>query len=210
VWHRLMFACAALVAAPPTMATTYCCTDDNGHRLCGDVLPLQCLKRPYQELGSQGTVMKQHEAPLTAEQKAQRDAEQARRRAEERKASEEDRRNRALLASYASVKDIDAKRDRAIADAEIGLRGVQDRYTAALARREELRKDSEFYVKQPMPAALKAKIAENETDIATHQTAIAARKAEITDIANRFEEEKQRYLKLSAKRQGAIVDEPTR
>jgi hypothetical protein len=155
-------------------------------------------------------VLKQHSAPLTAEQKAQRDAELAQKKAEERKAADEDRRNRALLASYASIKDIDAKRDRNLHEAESVLHNVQERYDAALERRAELRKDADFYVKQPMPDVLKAKIRENEADISGHQAAIEERKKDIAEITGRFEEERQRYLKLSTQRQGATAAEPPR
>lgn len=208
MWPRFVLTLAAIFMAMPASAKTYCCTDDNGRLLCADVLPLQCLRRPYQELNSQGVVSKQHEAPLTAEQKAKRDAELARKKAEERKAADEDRRDRALLASYNGVKDIDAKRDRTLADAESNLRTVQERYDRAVVRKEELRKESAFFVKQPMPEPLKAKIRENEADLANHQAGIETRKKEITDIAARFEEERQRYLKLSAKRRSTGVDDP--
>jgi hypothetical protein len=204
----LVVTLAALWTTMPASATTYCCSDDSGRRLCGDILPPQCLRRPYQELNSQGVLSKQHEAPLTGEQKAQRDAEAARKKTEERKAAEEDRRNRALLASYASAKDIDAKRDRIIADVKISLRTAQKQYDGAVARREELRREAEFFVKQPVPEVLKARIRQNEADLASHQATIESRNQEIDEISARFEEEKQRYLNLSAKRQGAATDEP--
>ena len=49
--------------------TVFCCTD-NGHQVCGDVLPLQCYGKGYREVSPQGTVRRLVEPPLTPEQLA--------------------------------------------------------------------------------------------------------------------------------------------
>jgi len=190
----LLLAISAFVL--PASATTFCCVGSDGRRICGDVMPAQCLTRAFQEYGSQGTLVKQHEAPLTPEQRAVREAETARKRAEERRIADEERRDRALLASYASVKDIELKRDRTIAEAESQLRTVQDRYDKAVARRGELAKETEFYTKKPVPESLKTQIRDNEADVAGFQATIEARKKDVADIAARFDEEQRHYLHL--------------
>ena len=188
----------------PASATTFCCVGADGRRICGDVMPAQCLNRAYQEYGSQGTVIKQHEAPLTPEQRVVREAEMARKRAEERRLADEERHDRALLTSYASVKDIELKRDRTIAEAESQLRAVQDRYDRAVARRGELAKETEFYTKKPVPESLKTQIRENEADITGFQSAIESRKKDIVDVAARFDEEQRHYLSLQEKYKAAV------
>jgi hypothetical protein len=200
----VLLAMGASVALPAG-ARTYCCTDDNGRRVCGDILPAQCQKRAYQEFNAQGVLTKRHEGPMTAEQRAQRDAEAARRKAEEQRAADDERRNRAMMASYTSTADIDAKRDRMLDDASAGLKLSQERYDAAVARQKNLQQEAEFYRKKPMPDALKANIRDNEAELAAHQTAVTERKKDIEAIRARFEEERKRYLSLGGRQGTAAI-----
>lgn len=198
-WPRLLAAAIAASAALPAGAVTYCCTDDGGRRICGDVVPLQCRLRAYEEFNAQGMLTKRHEGPMTAEQRTQREAETARRKAEEQRVAEEQRRDRALRSSYTSTADIDAKRDRMLEDAGAGLKLAQERLDAALARQKKLQDEAEFYQKKPMPDSLKAGIRENEADLAAQKAAIAERKGDLEAIRARFEEEKKRYLSLGGR-----------
>jgi hypothetical protein len=188
------------MAALPAAATSYCCSDENGRRICGDVLPAQCLKRAYQEINHQGKVVKAYEGPLTAEQRALREAEQARLKATQRLADEERRRDQALRASYGSIKDIDAKRDRMLAEAQASLLAAQQRYDEAVARRKHLEEEMEFYAKKAPPASLVAQIRDNRAELDSFESGLAARKQEMDAIRARFEEEKQRYIKLTGRK----------
>ena len=69
----------------PAMAAGnfYCCVDANGKQVCGDLLPQACYGRAYRELGPNGQTLRNVEAPLTAEQRATRSAEEAQRKVEE-------------------------------------------------------------------------------------------------------------------------------
>jgi hypothetical protein len=191
---------ALAAAATPVGARSYCCTDEGGRRVCGDVLPQQCMRRAYQEINAQGTVAKEFEAPMSAEQRALREAELARKREADRAADEERRRNQALRASYASVKDIDAKRDRMLAEAEASLKEAQERYDDALARKKHLEGELEFYQKKPAPASLLAQFRENRDELEAHEAGLEARKREIEAIRLRFEDEKKRYLALTGRK----------
>ena len=196
---RLLAPLLLLAVAHVASATTYCCQSD-GRRVCGDILPQECLNRAYQEIGRYGNVVKQHEAPLTPEQRAVREVELARKQAEERRIAEEERGRRALLASYSSVKDIDAKRERMVADAENQLKATQVRYDNAVARRDELARELEFYAKKQPPEDLAASVRDNEAEIMALQAAVELRRKDIADVAARYDEEKKRYLDALAKR----------
>lgn len=196
-WPSILLAVILAGSVLAAFARTYCCNDDTGRRVCGDQVPSQCLKRGYQEYNAQGVIYKQHEAPLTAEQRVQRDAELARKREQERLAADEARRNRALLASYSSVRDIDAKRDRALAEARAGLTQTQGRIDAALARKRKLDAEAEFFQKKLTPEALKTHIRDNQAELAAHRAALEDKQKDIVALEARFEEERQRYLRLS-------------
>ncbi len=196
---RALRLCAALaigvIISLPSAARTFCCTDQKGKRLCGDILPAECETRAYKEFGKEG--IRNVEAPLTAEQKAEREAAAARKQEQERQAAEQRRKDRALLNTYGGEKDIDLLRDRAVADLETAGKMNQDKYDAAIKRKARLEKELEFYTKKPVPANLKAEIKENETEIEAQKKAVDDRKKEIEATRARFEEDRKRYRELT-------------
>jgi hypothetical protein len=187
---------AAQAAGPAGGPVRVYCCDVDGHRLCGDNLPAQCYSRAHQEISSSGAA-KSFGPPPTPEQKAQLAAEQRKQKQEAEKAAEQRRRDAALVASYGSEKDIDDKRDRAVAEAQKNLQQAQDRYAAAAKRKQQLDNEAEFYLKRPMPAQLKAQVKENQTELAAQQKAVDDRKQDIEDIRARYAAEKQRYIMLT-------------
>ena len=111
----LLSLCLLGMLAPSSHAAlNYCCTDERGQQACGDSLPRECYGRAYREVSERGTTLRHVPAPLTTEQQSQRDAEQASKKKEERAAIEERRKNQALLNTYASEKDVDVARARAL------------------------------------------------------------------------------------------------
>lgn len=181
---------------PAHAGKTYCCTDERGRQACGDSLPRECFGRAYRELSERGTLLRQIEAPLTADQQAQREAALASKKKEERAAMEEKRKNQALLNTYTSEKDVDVARDRALADLESRAKEAQAKYNEGVKRKQKLEGEMEFYKKKAVPPELKEQIKANETEIKTQQTAIETKKQEMDQVRTRFEEEKKRYLEL--------------
>ncbi|MCK7501955.1 MAG: hypothetical protein MZW92_77355 [Comamonadaceae bacterium] len=88
------------------------------------------------------------EAPLTPEQRAQREAESRRKKEQERLAKEERMRNQALLDAYSSEKDIEAVRDRTLREIEKSLQLANESYAEAAKRQKELSDEMQFYQQQ--------------------------------------------------------------
>lgn len=197
VWRRPLITIAVMIAAASVQARTYCCTDDHGRRVCGDILPEQCQKRSYSEFNAQGVVRKQYDAPLTPEQRAQREAETARKKAEAKQAAEDVRRNRVLVASYSTIADLDAKRDRVLIGANANLKAAQERLEAAEAQRQKLTERAAAIRDRPIHPILKAKIGDSEAEIIASRAELAAKKKEIADIQAQFDEDRRRYLALT-------------
>ncbi|MBM3390484.1 MAG: hypothetical protein FJY34_00690 [Betaproteobacteria bacterium] len=203
---RLGSALLLLTAALPSSQaaaqgrTTYCCTGDNGRQICSDVLPEQCYGKAYREVNSRGMTIKKIEAPLTPEQRAMREAEAKQARDEELRRKEEDRRNRALLATYSSEQDIDYVRDRAVADVEKSIKASQEKLAELNKRKEQFDNEAEFYKKKSPPPQLQAQMRDNDTDIKAQQTAIDARNKDIEALKKRYEDEKLRYRELTKAR----------
>ncbi|MCX7179773.1 MAG: hypothetical protein NTX56_13730 [Proteobacteria bacterium] len=175
---------------------TYCCADERGQQACGDSLPRECFGRAYRELSERGTLLRQVDAPLTAEQQAQREAALASKKKEERAAMEEKRKNQALINTYTTEKDVDVARERALLDVENRAKESQAKYNEAIKRKQKLEGELEFYKKKPVPPELKDQIKANETEIKAQQIGIEAKKQEMDQVRTRFEEEKKRYLEL--------------
>ena len=209
-WPKYLIPIAFVLAAIPAHARTYCCTDENHHRVCGDIVPAQCQSRAYNEFNSQGVLSRQYEAPLTHEQRVQRDIELARKAAEEHRAAEAARRDRALIASYSSVADLDAKRSRAMAGANAALKLAQERVEASIARKQKLEHDAERFRNKAMSENLKGSIRDNESELAARQATLVERQKELVDTQTRYDEDRQRYLQLTNTAPAALPAAPLR
>lgn len=191
---RLAVALIGLGLAVPAAAKITCC-EINGKRTCGDPPPAQCYERERIEFGKTGQA-KRIEAPPTPEQRAVREAEEERKKEEERLVAERARNDRILLGKYLSDKDIDVARDRALADVERNAALTQSSLEAALKQQKKLEQEKEFYLKKPMPPALQAQIKNNAEEVDALQQKVAGKDADIAAVRDRFAAEKQRYLEL--------------
>lgn len=180
----------------PAASRVTCC-DVGGKRTCGDPEPAQCVNKAKTEF-TKGGVAKEVEAPLTAEQRAAREADIVRKKEEEKKAAEQARRDRALLDSFSSEKDFDTARDRAIADIEKNAEQAKNRLDAALKKQEKLNKEKEFFQKKPIPQDLQSQIRDNESEIAAQQKALQEKDVRIGEIRARYEADKTRYRTLKS------------
>jgi hypothetical protein len=197
----LLFASSALLAqSAAAQARIFCCQDDKGTKVCGDFLPPVCQGRAYEERDGKGFIAKQVEAPLTPEQLAKREAENAKKAEEAKKAAEERRRNLALLATYSSEKDIISARDRALAEVEKNQKQSQARLDEANKKKKKIDADREFYKGKPLPEDVKAQVRDNEKEIAAQSAAVATKVKEAAEVRARFEEERKRYLELTGKK----------
>ena len=189
-------------AQTPPKGTVFCCTD-NGHQVCGDVLPLQCYGKGYREVSPQGTVRRLVEAPLTPEQLARREAEERARRAEIASRRAELRRNQSLLETYSSVADIETRRDRAIEAVATELKQAEARRALMLKKREGLNREAEFYQKRQMPPALAAALRESDSELNAQGLLVEAKRRDIEAIRSRYEQDRTRYIMLTDPRPAA-------
>lgn len=197
--RNLLLAFATLLAALPAHAgrTVYCCSDESGRQVCSDVLPRACWDRAYREVDERGVTVRRVEAPLTPEQRAKRDAEQRRKKEEERQAKEERMRNQALLDAYASEKDIEAQRDRAVRDIEKSLGLAKERYAESAKRQKELSQEMEFYRKKPAPQTLLDAVRENESELRANASVVESKQKEIEAVRAKYDEDRRRYIELT-------------
>jgi signal transduction histidine kinase len=192
-----LFAVILLPGLGPDIAAAakITCCDVNNQRVCGDPPPSQCLHKS-KTVFKKG-VAHEVEAPLTVEQKAAREAAAVRKLEEEKLADEQARRDRALMESYTSEKDIDLARDRALADIEKNASQATARLESALKRQKKLELDKEFYQKKPLPVQLQAQIRDNNSEIAMQEKALREKDESSAAIRTRFDADKARYRQIS-------------
>lgn len=186
-------------------AKSYRCVAKDGRKYYGSTRPPQCMDVVTEALSAQGLVIGRLEAPLTAEQRAAREAaaqknaaaEQARREAENA-AKMQARREQALLQTYTSERDIESVRQRAIADNQRATEQVEARIAALKKRQEALAKEA---------AASKASGKQRDGfeqdvkavayDLQLQGQLLESRKREADAINARYDEEKRKYLELT-------------
>lgn len=177
----------------------YCCRDKSGQQVCADILPPQCYDRPYRELNSRGITLRTVEPPLSAAQRAEKDAELLRQKDSEKQALTQRRRERALLASYASERDIAAARERALATHREVIREAQARLATANRKQATLEQEKAALQGKPLPPPLESALRENEDELKTSRSLIESHEREMAGINRRFDEESQRFQSLTSK-----------
>jgi hypothetical protein len=195
----LLTSLSVLLAAPAAAQRMYKCKDAQGNTYYTEIPPAQCLGRETDVLDKSGVVVRKNEPAkaLTPEQEAAHEAAAKKKAEDDEKAMEERRKNMALLNTYASEKDIDDARARALDETQAAIVETQKRIDGALQRQKELAAEKEFYVKKPMPAKLRQDISNNEIEIKTQTELLDAKKKQIGIINTKYDDDKQRYILLT-------------
>lgn len=192
----------ALLQVPASEARVYCCKDARGQQVCGDVLPAACADRGYRELNSQGATVKQVEAPMTEAQRAKRDADAKKARDEEMVRQEQRRRDTTLLNTYTSEREIDAARDRRIADIEELLSRLREQQQTLSERHKKLEKDAAVFTAKGkrVPSGIKDRLDTNGEDLRQIGENIAQKERDLVDTRKRFEEDRARFREIAGNR----------
>jgi len=190
---------AGLALAPfAAEAQSYRCTGKDGKKYYGQSVPTQCIGMPVEQLNAQGMVTRRFDAQASAAEREKKAAEEEERKKREVVTKEEGRRNRALLATYTSDKDIDNARARALKENEIAVKDIQVRIDVLRKRQNTLKTELEFFQgKNKPPAKLTEDIRNAEFDIKTQEQLMATKKKEVELINSRYDDDKKRYNELT-------------
>jgi hypothetical protein len=185
---------AVLAQSSVSSSTSYRCTGKDGKKYYGSTIPPACIGQPVEQLNRQGLVIKRIDAAASAADREKKAAEEEERKKREAISKEEGRRNRALLATYTSEKDIDAARARALQDNQIAVKDIETRIAGLKKRLAEQKKELQF---DKPPAKVKQDIESTEFDIKTQEHLLAAKKKEVEQINARYDDDKKRYQELT-------------
>lgn len=197
-------AAAALLLAPiaaHAQLMSYRCVGNDGKKYYGSTIPMQCMGKPIEQLNSQGRVVRRIDPDGEAKEKAEKAAAAAKAKEEEAATREASRRNRALLATYMSERDIDDARSRALSENKKAVRDVEGRIDALKKRRAGYDKELEFYQdksgKTKVPPKLQEEIRQADFDLKVQNEALENRKKEVSNINAKYDEDKKRFSALT-------------
>lgn len=202
---RRMAAIVAMLFAPAAGAT-YKCVDEQGRTLIGETPPEGCARVMMYEMSQSGTVLRRIEPTPTPEQAKAREEENRLRREAEKRAADLQRRDRALLATFASEKEFDVARERNLEPLAGRIRTAQQRIKEIDQRLAKLAESEEFYksghAKGKSGAATEVPqyiVAERERFVKEKQTlvsSIVASEKEMAAQRERFDRDKARWVEL--------------
>jgi len=181
----------------------YCCIDANAKQVCGDLLPQACYGRAYRELGPSGQTLRHVEAPLTAEQRAIRNAEQAQRKLEEDALREKQRKDQALLNTYGSEKDIEMMRLRAQTDVQKSINAAENKIAEIRTERKTFENEAEFYKKKKLPPEVEKGLRDADYEIRVQEYLIESKKKELELIRIKYDEDLRRFQEIARRNPSA-------
>jgi chromosome segregation ATPase len=200
--RMLAAAAAALMLAPlASDAQSYRCVSQDGKRYYGSTIPRQCIGRPVEELNAQGMVVKRIDPEGSEKERAAKEAQEAKQREELSAQRETARRNRALLATYTSVKDIDDALNRALAENHKGIEELQGSIDRIRKLQAGYEKELELYKgKGAAPARLTDDMRNAESDLKYQEQMLAAKQKELEHINAKYGADRKRYAELTGGR----------
>lgn len=176
---------------PGSGATMHKCVDDAGKVYYSDRLAPECLRTS--ELNRQGVTIERKTPADTAGQ-----AESAKKVAATPQSTAQERRDKALIATYTSEQEIDLAKERNL---QMPLQAVK----LAQTRIDRLDKELESLKKQaggltsrqkPVPAHLTDELNKKQSARAALQSELAQKTALADDIRQKYEADKQRFREL--------------
>jgi hypothetical protein len=162
--------------------------DDKGVTHYGDKMPAKDVHRDNAVLNNQGVVIRRNQINRQHE-------------AADEALLEQQRRDRALRASYTTEDEIDLARDRHLQMDEAAIQSLEQRRIGAVKRLENSQKSAESFRnrQKPVPEDLSTEIAEIESEISRIDQQIDARKNNMEITRTRFNDDKQRFIEIKAK-----------
>jgi len=197
-------AVALLVAAPlyaqAQGALTYRCQTAEGKKYYGSAVPMQCAGRLVEVLNSGGMVVKRIDPQAEEKERLAKQMKDGKRpEFQSTQERDEERRNRALLATYTSVKDIDDARARALRDNATQAGRFEQRIRELEQRRARYEKELANYKKDgKVNHTVEDNIKNTDLEIAAQQELLRAKQGEIPSINAKYDEDKKRYATATA------------
>lgn len=187
------------VAAPVGAAREmYRWVDSKGKVHYGDTIPPEYAKQGSAEMTKSGRIVKETPPAMTPEQIKARAEAEARDKEAKEKAEEQKRRDKALLASYTTVDELDLAEKRNLEAVDLQIKSNELRIKSVQGRLDGLKKQAANFAarKRPVPPDLDADIRQTQTEIDHLNGNITDANREKENLRNRFAADRKRYMEL--------------
>lgn len=200
---------AAALLYVPLAGAVYKCVDEKGITRIGETPPDECAKVVMYEVKPNGQVIRKIDPTPTAEQVQQMKEEAEHKRAADKVAAEQKRKDSALLNSYANESEFEVARDRNIEPIRGRIKASEDRLKAIDAREKKIAEEMEFYKSgkkksakggksDAPPPMLVAEQEKLEKERETIKATMASQEKEIEALKVRFESDRKRWVALKS------------
>ena len=169
----------------------YTCTDAKGRKITSDRPIPECNDRTQNEISPSGTVRRVIGPALTAQERAALEDKEKAATESRIAASEDKRRERALLLRYPNRQAHDAERTLALTQVEEGSKVAGKKMLELAEQRKRLNLELEFYKKDASktPPPLKRRVEENDSNVELQKRFMADQDGERRRVNQRFDEE---------------------
>ncbi len=197
----LLGAGIAPAANPPAgKSPILCWTDASGRQVgCGYTVPPEYANNPTRELNQRGVTVRKSDGVLSGEALRAKQEEEARRKADAQERVTQRKRDLALLNSYTSEREIDARRDRDIGLLDATIVGLETHLKQLRSSDAELRRRLEPFEKsgKPPPRQLADDAARIAGEVSDTERQITQRRGDQEALRVKYNELRLRYLELT-------------
>ena len=182
-------ALALPVQAQQAGVRMYKCVDAAGKAYYSDKVNPDCGQGV--ELNRQGVVMKKKEIAKPGQSPNEVVA-------AVKSTREQERRDRALMATYTSEEEIDAARERSLSLPVQGTKAIESKLDKVNRQLTELKNQADVLAtqKKKLPAHLLEEVNVSQKEVSALEADLAQRKAQSDSIRARYEADKQRFREL--------------
>lgn len=192
-----LFAAGGLLGSPVAFGATYKWVDDKGVVHYTDKVPTDAVDRGNVEISKDGVALRKVDPALTAEQRRAREQEEERRKVVNKQQEDVARRDRALLASYASEGEIDLARNRVLNTIDAMLQSANAYSEQIDKRKGELAVKMATYTNRPVPAVFEREFESLNEELGRQAELVVIKRKEMTAVNARYDADKARWRELS-------------
>jgi hypothetical protein len=192
----LALACVHGASQAQQAASIYTCVDDRGKQLRSDRWIAECSHKEQLELNKDGSLKRIVPRVLTAEERANHEA-QVRKEQEEKNAyNDAVRRDRNLKNRYPNEAAHNKARESALEAVRSSMRTSAQRIKELEAERKPLQDEADFYRGRQLPLRLKQQLDANETSVAAQRELMQGQESELLRVNRIYDTELEHLRKL--------------
>ena len=197
--YKFLIPLLLVAAAFPAYAKMYKWVDAQGNVHYTDTPPPQSAGQGSSEVKKSGTVIKSSESTEERNKRLAAEKEAAERK---KAAQEQARKDRALLGTYTSEKEIDLARDRSLEHHQSMINGAEARLKQLEPSLNKLEEKIKAATKngKPAPAHLQQQYDAKQAEVEGARRIILTNQEAMVAVRERYEADKQRFRELTAKR----------